>query len=88
MGKSDDYTHCPCRSFRRALRFLDKDKLKNVFDRLFFHCVSVALLVYAIAIPFFRVDYTSLLLTVGILTGLMWVSHSWIIQHWWVSFTP
>jgi len=42
----------------------------------------MALLVYAIAIPFFRVDYTSLPLTVGILAGLMWVPFSWIIQHW------
>ena len=51
--------------------FLDKNKPKNVFDILFFHCVSMALLVYAIAITFFRVDYTSLPLTVGIL-ALAW----------------
>ena len=62
--------------------FLDKNKPKNVFDSLFFHCVAMALLVYSIAIPFFRVDYTSLPLTVGILAGLMWVPFSWIIQHW------
>ena len=62
--------------------FLDKKKPKNAFDSLFFHCVAMALLVYAIAIPFFRVDYTSLPLTVGILTGLMWIPLSWIIQHW------
>jgi hypothetical protein len=62
--------------------FLDKSKPKNVFDSLFFHCVTMALLVYAIAIPFFREDYTSLPLTVGILAGLMWVPFSWIIQHW------
>ena len=62
--------------------FLDKKRPKNVFDSLFFHCVAMALLVYAIAIPFFRVDYTSLPLTVGILAGLMWVPFSWIIQHW------
>jgi len=62
--------------------FLDKNKPKNVFDSLFFYCVAMALLVYAIAIPFFRVDYTSLPLTVGILAGLMWVPLSWIIQHW------
>src|SRR5438045_5165532 len=36
------------------------NKPKNEFDSLFFHCVAMALLVYAIAIPFFRVDYTSL----------------------------
>jgi hypothetical protein len=62
--------------------FLDKNKPKNAFDGLFFHCVAMALLVYAIAIPFFRVDYTSLPLTVGILAGLMWVPLSWIIGHW------
>ena len=62
--------------------FLDKKKPKNAFDTLFFHCVAMALLVYAIAIPFFRVDYTSLPLTVGILAGLMWIPFSWIIQHW------
>jgi hypothetical protein len=42
----------------------------------------MALLVYAIAIPFFQVDYTSLPLTVGILSGLMWLPFSWIIGHW------
>lgn len=62
--------------------FLDKTKPKNAFDSLFFHCVTMALLVYAIAIPFFRVDYTSLPLTVGILAGLMWLPLAWIIQHW------
>ena len=61
---------------------LDQTKPKNVFDGLFFHCLAMALLVYAIAIPFFRVDYTSLPLTVGILAGLMWLPLSWIIQHW------
>ena len=62
--------------------FLAKNKPKNAFDSLFFHGVGEALLVFAIAIPFFRLDYTSLPLTVGILAGLMWVPFSWIIQHW------
>lgn len=62
--------------------FLARNKPKNAFDSLFFHGLAMALLVYAIAIPFFRVDYTSLPLTVGILAGLMWVPLSWIIQHW------
>lgn len=62
--------------------FLDKNKAKNAFDSLFFHCVAMALVVYAIAIPFFRADYTSLPLTVGILAGLMWIPFSWIIRHW------
>lgn len=62
--------------------FLDKTRPKNTFDSLFFHTVFMSLLVYAIAIPFFMIDYTSLPLTVGILAGLMWVPLSWIIQHW------
>jgi hypothetical protein len=54
----------------------------NPFDRLFFVGLFMALLVYAIAIPFFMKDYRSITLTVGILTGLMWMTFSWIIQHW------
>jgi hypothetical protein len=62
--------------------FLDKQRPKNVFDSLFMHTVAMALLVYAIAIPFFQTDYTSLPLSVGILSGLMWLPFSWIIGHW------
>jgi uncharacterized protein DUF7010 len=62
--------------------FLDKRRPKNVFDGLFMHTVGAAVLVYAIAIPFFRADYTSLPLSVGILSGLMWLPFSWIIGHW------
>jgi hypothetical protein len=62
--------------------FLDRTRPKNAFDALFFHTVGMALLVYAIAIPFFLQDYTSLPLTVGILSGLMWVPVSWILEHW------
>ena len=62
--------------------FLDKTKPKNEFDNLFFFTVGQSILVYAIAIPFFIIDYSSLPLTVGILTGLMWLPLSWIINHW------
>lgn len=62
--------------------FLDKSKAKNEFDTLFFFTAGQAILVYSIAIPFFLVDYSSLPLTVGILTGLMWLPFSWIIKHW------
>ena len=62
--------------------YLDKSKPKNTFDTLFFLTVAQAILVYSIAIPFFLEDYTSLPLTVGILTGLMWVPLTWIIDHW------
>lgn len=62
--------------------FLDKQKPKNEFDTLFLYTVGQVVLVYSIAIPFFLVDYSSLPLTVGILTGLMWLPFSWIINHW------
>lgn len=62
--------------------FLDKSKPKNTFDNLFFFTVTQAILVYSIAIPFFIENYLSLPLTIGILTGLMWVPLSWLIDHW------
>lgn len=62
--------------------FLDKHRPKNVFDGLFFRTIGEAWLVFVIAIPFFRADYTSLPLSVGILSGLMWLPFSWIIGHW------
>jgi hypothetical protein len=39
-------------------------------------------MVWAIAIPFFLKEPSSLPLTVGILTGLMWIPFSWMIEHW------
>jgi hypothetical protein len=51
--------------------FIDKNRPKNTFDTLFFSAVAQAILVYAIAIPFFQIDHSSLPFTVGILTGLM-----------------
>ncbi|MHB8153289.1 MAG: DUF7010 family protein [Vulcanimicrobiaceae bacterium] len=62
--------------------FLAKNKPKNTFDTLFYLTGAMALMVYSIAIPFFQVDYTSLPLTVGILSGLMWLPFSWMIDHW------
>lgn len=62
--------------------FLDKNKPKNEFDALFMFTVGEAVLVYSIAIPFFLMDYSSLPMSVGILTGLMWLPFSWIIKHW------
>ena len=62
--------------------FLDKSKPKNEFDSLFMYTVGQAVVVYAIAIPFFLIDYTSLPLSIGILTGTMWIPFSWIIKHW------
>jgi hypothetical protein len=68
-------------------RFTGKDLLgktrpANAFDQLFFYTLVMAWLVFAIAIPFFMIEPTSLPLSVGILAGLMWVPFSWMIQHW------
>jgi hypothetical protein len=62
--------------------FVSKKKPKNTFDGLFLCTVGMALLVYGIAIPIFMIEPRSLALTVGILSGLMWLPLSWIIQHW------
>lgn len=62
--------------------FFRKSKPKNPFDALFIRCVAMAILVYSIGIPFFMIEPRSLPLSVGILTGLMWLPFSWIIQHW------
>ena len=61
---------------------LGKQRPGNPFDALFMRTVVMAWLVFAIVIPFFRLDPTSLPLTVGILAGLMWLPFGWIIQHW------
>lgn len=60
---------------------LDKTKPKNTFDNLFYISTATALVVFSIAIPFAGKDYTSLPLSIGILTGLMWMPLSWIIEH-------
>lgn len=62
--------------------FLDRTRPKNAFDGLFFATVAMALLAYAIAIPFALVEPTALPLGVGILAGMMWLPLSWVIRHW------
>jgi hypothetical protein len=61
---------------------LSRQRPRNEFNGLFFRTVGQAILVFAIAIPFFRADYTSLPLSVGILSGLMWLPLDWITGHW------
>jgi hypothetical protein len=63
-------------------KFPDSSRPMNRFDSLFLHILGMTLLGYAIAIPFFLADRTSLPLTVGVLTGLTWVPISWMLQHW------
>jgi hypothetical protein len=62
--------------------FLDRSKPKNTFDALFFYTVAMSVLGYAIAIPFYLVDNTSLPLSVGVLSGMMWLPITWMIRHW------
>jgi hypothetical protein len=61
---------------------LGRESKGNYFDKVFFHAVGMAILVYAIAIPFFLVEPTSLPMSVGILSGLMWIPFSALINHW------
>jgi hypothetical protein len=61
---------------------LGKTRKNNAFDRLFMLILLMAWLVFAIAIPFFMIEPTSLPLTVGILAGLMWVPFPWMLHHW------
>jgi len=61
---------------------LGRNRPKNIFDKYFLLTVAQAVAVYSIAIPFFLVDRTSLPMSVGILTGLMWLPFSGFINHW------
>jgi len=67
-------------------RFTGEDlfgaKSHNELDRLFMLGLLMANLVWAIAIPFWMIEPSSLPLSGGILAGLMWIPFSWIIQHW------
>ncbi len=54
---------------------------KNPFDTLFLSTVAMSLLCFAIVIPFVQENYLALPMAIGILTGLMWLPLSWIIEH-------
>lgn len=62
-------------------RLYDRSK-KTMFDFIYLHIMLATLLIFGIAIPFFLIDYTSLPLTVGILTGIAWLPVSYLIKHW------
>jgi hypothetical protein len=47
-----------------------------------FRCNRFLAMPIALAIPFAQVDITSLPLSIGVLSGLMWVPFSGLIQHW------
>ena len=61
---------------------LAKTRPGNLFDRLFFLNIVMAWFVFAIAVPFAIADPTSAPLSVGILSGLMWIPFSAMIEHW------
>ena len=61
---------------------LGRERESNFFDRVFMLTVAQAVLVYSIAIPFLQVETSSLPMTVGILTGLMWIPFSALAGHW------
>jgi hypothetical protein len=61
---------------------LGRTRPGNLFDRLFFLTMVMAWLVFAIAVPFAIADPTSAPLSVGILSGLMWIPFSAMIDHW------
>jgi len=67
-------------------RFTGEDlfgaKSQNELDSLFLLGLLMANLVWAIAIPFWIIEPSSLPLSGGILAGLIWIPFSWIIQHW------
>lgn len=62
--------------------FFNKKTPNNSFSHVFTVGLVMSMLVFSIAIPFSLQDYTSIPLTVGILTGLMWMPWSWAVQHW------
>lgn len=61
---------------------LGRRRRGNLFDRVFMASVATALLVFGIAIPFNLRDATAVPLTVGVLTGLMWLPFSVLLGHW------
>ncbi|MGQ8365420.1 DUF7010 family protein [Glaciecola sp. 1036] len=69
-------------SYITGERFFDKGNAKTSFDGLFYVGMIMSLMVFAIAIPVGTIDHTTIPLSVGILTGLMWMPLSWAIQHW------
>ncbi len=55
---------------------------RNDLDGLFGLTILMANLVWAIAIPFWLIEPSSLPLSVGVLSGLLWVPFSWMLRHW------
>ena len=61
---------------------LARGRKGNLFDRIFLLSIAMSCLVFSIAIPFGLADPTSVPLSVGVLTGLMWLPFSAMAGHW------
>ncbi|WP_286234903.1 DUF7010 family protein [Thalassotalea sediminis] len=62
-------------------KLLAKSTDMNPFDKLFLYTVAMSLCGFSIAIPFGLENYSSLPLSIGIISGLMWLPITWIIGH-------
>jgi len=69
-------------SYLTGERFFSKDRQNTAFDTLFFVGMAMSLLVFGIALPVASIAPATLPLSIGILTGLMWMPLSWAIEHW------
>ena len=61
---------------------LGRKRQSAFFDQLFLTNVGMSVLVFTIAIPFVLEDPTSLPLSLGVLTGLMWLPLTPMLGHW------
>lgn len=65
-------------------RFLDENLVGvgNDLGRLMGRSMLLTNLFWAVAVPFWWIEPSSLPLTAGIILGLQWIVLGWIIQHW------
>lgn len=54
---------------------------KNPFDTLFFATVVMSLMGFSLVFILAQLDYRTVPVSIGIISGLMWLPLSWIIQH-------
>lgn len=58
-----------------------KKSERNPFDNLFLSTVLMSVMGYGLVIPMTQLDNTTVPLSVGIISGLMWLPLSWTLQH-------
>ena len=69
-------------SYVTGERFFSKNRTNTDFDKLFYVGMTMSLLVFAFALPVAAIDHHTVPLSLGILTGLMWMTWSWAAEHW------